>query len=125
MELAKYGCTVNTISPAALTRMTIPLREARGETVAEDDLEAGGPQHVAPVVAWLATEEAAGISNQIIHLARGHLGIMQQPAIIKSFQKNSGVWKLDELDRFMPELLAAKEVHDEAVKKAGKAVAID
>jgi NAD(P)-dependent dehydrogenase (short-subunit alcohol dehydrogenase family) len=56
LELAKYGCTVNTISPGALTRMTIPLRESRGEKVAEAELEAGGPQHIAPIVAWLAAE---------------------------------------------------------------------
>ena len=59
LELAKYGCTVNTISPGALTRMTIPLREARGETVASTELEAGGPQHIAPIVAWLAAEASA------------------------------------------------------------------
>ncbi|MCH2335027.1 MAG: SDR family NAD(P)-dependent oxidoreductase, partial [Pseudomonadales bacterium] len=58
LELAKYGCTVNTISPGALTRMTIPLREARGEEVSSAELDTGGPQHVAPVVTWLATEEA-------------------------------------------------------------------
>ncbi|MDK1021962.1 MAG: SDR family NAD(P)-dependent oxidoreductase, partial [Candidatus Hydrogenedentes bacterium] len=33
LELAKYNTTVNTISPGALTRMTIPLREAAGGTV--------------------------------------------------------------------------------------------
>jgi NAD(P)-dependent dehydrogenase (short-subunit alcohol dehydrogenase family) len=38
LELAKYGCTVNTISPGALTRMTIPLRENRGEKVGDHDL---------------------------------------------------------------------------------------
>ena len=63
LELAKYGCTVNTISPGALTRMTIPLREARGEKVADSELEAGGPQHIAPLVAWLASDTAAGVSN--------------------------------------------------------------
>jgi NAD(P)-dependent dehydrogenase (short-subunit alcohol dehydrogenase family) len=125
LELAKYGCTVNTISPAALTRMTIPLRERRGEKVAATDLDAGGPQHVAPVVAWLATEEAGNVSNQIIHSARGLLGIMQQPLILKSFQKKGGPWTLAEIDKFMPQLLAAKAAHDEAVKKAGKAQVID
>ena len=50
LELAKYGCTSNTISPGALTRMTIPLRENRGETVEESDIEAGGPQHIAPSI---------------------------------------------------------------------------
>lgn len=122
IELAKYGCTVNTISPGALTRMTIPLREARGEETAESDLAAGGPQHIAPVVAWLCTEEAAGISNQIIHCASGLVGIMQQPAIIKSFQKpDNGVWTLDELDGYMPRLIEAKQANEAAAKAAGEA----
>jgi len=125
LELAKYGCTVNTISPGALTRMTIPLREARGQKVAEAELEAGGPQHIAPVVAWLATDEAKSVSNQILHIARGTLGIMQQPAIIKSFQKTKSAWTLAEIDKYMPALLGAKSAHDAAVKKAGAPVVID
>ncbi len=125
LELAKYGCTVNTISPAALTRMTIPLRERRGEKVEAKELEAGGPQHVAPVVAWLATDEAANVSNQIIHSARGMLGIMQQPAIIKAYRKKSGTWTLDDVDRYMPKLLAAKAAHDAKVKEAAVPEQID
>ena len=39
LELAKYGCTSNTISPGALTRMTIPLRENRGESVGDNEIE--------------------------------------------------------------------------------------
>jgi NAD(P)-dependent dehydrogenase (short-subunit alcohol dehydrogenase family) len=125
LELAKYGCTVNTISPGALTRMTIPLREARGEEVAQTDLDAGGPQHVAPLVAWLCTDEASSVSNQILHTASGNLGIMQQPAIIRAYKKSSGPWTLDELDEYVPELLKAKEAHDAAVAEAGKAQPID
>ncbi len=125
LELAKYGCTVNTISPGALTRMTIPLRENRGETVDAQELSAGGPQHVAPIVAWLACDEAAGVSTQILHISHGHLGIMQQPAIIKSFKKNSGVWSLEELDEYVPELLAAKKADDAQAKESGKPVPID
>ena len=86
LELAKYGCTSNTISPGALTRMTIPLRENRGETVDESDMEAGGPQHIAPICAWLASEESAGITSEIFHAARGGVAIMQQPRIIKQFK---------------------------------------
>lgn len=124
LELAKYGTTVNTISPGALTRMTIPLREARGQQVQETDIDTGGPQHVAPVVAWLASEEAAGISNQILHAASGMIGIMQQPRIIKSFHKKSGAWTLDELDDFIPQLLEARRKNDEAAQKAGEVVEI-
>ena len=125
LELAKYGCTVNTISPGALTRMTIPLREARGQKVAADDLESGGPQHIAPIVAWLAGEQSAGVSNQIFHVGRGGVGIMQQPAVIKSFTKKKGTWSFAELDRYVPQLIDARKAHDAAVKAAGKATQID
>jgi NAD(P)-dependent dehydrogenase (short-subunit alcohol dehydrogenase family) len=125
LELAKYGCTVNTISPGALTRMTIPLREARGETVKQAELDAAGPQHIAPLVAWLASDAASGVSNQILHAARGSIAIMQQPAIIKSFQKTKAPWTLSELDRYVPMLIEARKTHDAAVKAAGKSVVID
>ena len=111
LELAKYGCTSNTISPGALTRMTIPLRENRGEKVEDDDLQAGGPQHIAPICAWIAGEEAARITGEIFHTGRGGVSIMQQPKIIKQYQKKSGVWTMSELDQIVPELLAAKKAN--------------
>lgn len=123
-ELAKYGCTVNTISPGALTRMTIPLRENRGEKVEQDELDAGGPQHVAPIVAWLASEAGAGITSEIFHTGRGGVGIMQQPRVIKQFRKADGVWSLDELDQAVPQLLAARKANLEAADSAGAPVDI-
>ncbi len=116
LELAKYACTVNTISPGALTRMTIPLRENRGESVDQEDLEAGGPQHIAPIVAWLASEASAGVTSEIFHTARGGVAIMQQPLVIKQFKKTSGVWSLDELDQVVPQLVAARAANIEAAK---------
>ncbi|MEQ8859396.1 MAG: SDR family NAD(P)-dependent oxidoreductase [Pseudomonadales bacterium] len=124
LELAKYGCTVNTISPGALTRMTIPLRENRGDKVDDEDLQQGGPQHIAPICAWLATEAAAGITSQIFHTGRGGIAIMQQPAVIKQFHKSSGVWSLDELDRYVPQLMAAKQAHDHMVKETATPVEV-
>ncbi|MCC5887742.1 MAG: SDR family NAD(P)-dependent oxidoreductase [Gammaproteobacteria bacterium] len=123
LELAKYGCTVNTISPAALTRMTIPLRERRGETVSDQDLIDSGPHHIAPVVTWLASEAAGHITNQIFHAAHGLVGIMQQPALIASFQQERA-WTLEELDEYMPKLMHAKKEHDKETSEAGKPVMI-
>ena len=122
LELAKYGCTSNTISPGALTRMTIPLRENRGETVEESDIEAGGPQHIAPSCAWLASEESAGSTSEIFHAARGGVAIMQQPRIIKQFKKSEGLWSLDELDRIVPELMEAKKANMEAADELAKPI---
>jgi NAD(P)-dependent dehydrogenase (short-subunit alcohol dehydrogenase family) len=118
LELAKYGCTVNTISPGAATRLTIPLREGRGDTVDPAD-PLMGPQQIAPVCTWLASSAGQGISGQIINVMRGSVGIMQQPAVIRSF-KSDHLWTLDDLDRAMPALWEAKRAHDERVKKEGE-----
>ncbi len=117
LELAKYNTAVNVISPGALTRMTIPLREARG---AEFDVEdpTQGPQQVAPVVTWLASAAGQDITGQIIDVMQGWVGIMQQPAVIKSFQSEK-LWTLEALDKVMPQLVEAKQKHDATVKEAG------
>lgn len=124
LELAKYACTVNTISPGALTRMTIPLRENRGEKVEDEDLAAGGPQHIAPLVAWLAGEESAGITSEIFHTGRGGVAIMQQPRVIKQFKKASGTWTMDELDLVVPQLIEAKKANMQAADEGGSAITI-
>ena len=122
LELAKYGCTSNTISPVALTRMTIPLRENRGENVGDSDIESGGPQHIAPICAWLASDASAGITSEIFHTGRGGVAIMQQPKIIKQFKKRDGLWTMEELDQIVPQLVDAKRANVAAADESGKPV---
>ena len=122
LELAKYGCTSNTISPGALTRMTIPLRENRGENVGDSDIESGGPQHIAPICAWLASGASAGITSEIFHTGRGGVAIMQQPKIIKQFKKRDGLWTMEELDQIVPQLIDAKKANVAAADESGKPV---
>jgi len=122
LELAKYECTVNTISPGAATRLTIPLMEGRGQPEAADD-PGRSPAQIAPVVTWLASAAGREFSGQIINVMRGTVGIMQQPAVIRSF-RSERLWTLADLDRAMPELLAAKRAHDERAKKEAEPEAI-
>ena len=124
LELAKYGCTSNTISPVALTRMTIPLRENRGENVGDSDIESGGPQHIAPICAWLASDASAGITSEIFHTGRGGVAIMQQPKIIKQFKKRDGLWTMEELDQIVPQLIDAKKANVAAADESGKPVEV-
>ena len=124
LELAKYGCTSNTISPGALTRMTIPLRENRGENVGDSEIESGGPQHIAPICAWLASDASAGITSEIFHTGRGGIAIMQQPKIIKQFKKRGSVWTMDELDQIVPQLIDAKKANVAAADESGQPIEI-
>ena len=115
LEMAKYKCTVNTISPGAATRLTIDLMKSAGRDVDPDDWKQG-PQQIAPVIGWVCTEEANDITNQIFHISSGTVGIMQQPAVIKSF-KSDDIWSLNQLNQIMPELVEAKKTHDDEISK--------
>ena len=46
------------------------------------------------------------------------LGIMQQPAIIKSVTTDN-LWSLDQLDSLIPELVETRKFHDEEVAEKG------
>ncbi len=123
LELMKYQCTVNTIAPSAATRMTIPIREARGLETDPDSLMQG-PQQLGPVVTWLASEAAAHVTNQIFYVSGSELGIMQQPKVIKKFV-TSKLWSFDELERAVSELVETRKAHDDEVERRALGSTLD
>jgi NAD(P)-dependent dehydrogenase (short-subunit alcohol dehydrogenase family) len=120
LELAKYGCTVNTISPGAATRLTIPLMQGRGDAAAAEDPKRS-PAQIAPVVSWLASPAGQAVSGQLIHVHLGQVAIMQQYALIRSFTKGGALFTQEDLDRTMPELLAARARNVERAQHEAKA----
>ncbi|MDP2344817.1 MAG: SDR family NAD(P)-dependent oxidoreductase [Deltaproteobacteria bacterium] len=60
IELSKLGCRVNAIAPVALTRMTEDIAMLKDVGV-----EQMGPQHIAPVVTWLASDVAVDVNGRI------------------------------------------------------------
>jgi NAD(P)-dependent dehydrogenase (short-subunit alcohol dehydrogenase family) len=117
MEVAKYQCTVNTISPGAATRLTLDLIQAAGREYDENDWTQS-PIQIAPIVTWLCSEAAKDITSQIIHSQGGTLGIMQQPAVIKSFTTEN-LWTLNQLNKLIPDLVEAKKNHDQIISETG------
>ena len=63
LELGRYGITVNAFAPRATTRMTGAIPASHDPVKSRGDETA--PEHNAPLVAFLASEAAAGISGQI------------------------------------------------------------
>ena len=119
LELAKFGCTVNTISPGAATRLTIPLMQGRGDAAAADD-PARSPAQLAPVVSWLASPAGQVCTGQVIHVMQGQVAIMQQYAVIRSFTKGGAPFTQEDLDRAMPDLLAARAKNIERAKQEAR-----
>lgn len=68
VELRRHRVRVNGIAPTARTRLTADLPLFRG--VSEDSM---GPGHVAPVAAYLASDEAADVSGEVLGVAGGRV----------------------------------------------------
>ncbi len=71
-ELRRYGITVNAISPSAQTRMTEGLREITAQQRAMRD-----PKWVAPIVVYLASEQAGDITGRVIQAGFGRLAVCE------------------------------------------------
>ncbi len=68
--LGRYGVTANAISPGAATRMTESVPAERRRTVTASGAERS-PDNIAPIVAYLASEQSGWINGQIVS-ARGY-----------------------------------------------------
>jgi len=74
-ELERYGVSVNAISPGGRTRMTEPLGYVVG--IPEDKFDFADPENVAPLVVWLAGDEARGITGRVFQASGGTVGVEQ------------------------------------------------
>jgi NAD(P)-dependent dehydrogenase (short-subunit alcohol dehydrogenase family) len=79
--LAKYGVTVNAISPGAATRMTESVPDARrrpGSSMMRPADERS-PDNVAPIVAYLASERSGWITGRVIHTVGYEVALYNNP----------------------------------------------
>ena len=112
-DMGRYGVTANAISPVATTRMVGAIPP---EALAL--IDAGGPslrgeaEDVAPMVAWLASDEAAHVNGQIFQVTGGLVNLFNQPEEVKSLQKE-GRWTVEELAQVFPHTLGI-ELHNPA-----------
>jgi NAD(P)-dependent dehydrogenase (short-subunit alcohol dehydrogenase family) len=97
-SLAKYGVTVNAISPAAATRMTdsVPAERRRGGAGGGADIDERSPDNVAPIVGYLASERSGWITGRIIHSAGYEVALYNNPEPISRII-GAGPWDADVL----------------------------
>ena len=75
-ELERYGVTANAVAPAARTRMTETLF-ADVMKPPEDGFDAMAPENTSPIIVWLASTEARGVTARIFETMGGQLGIVE------------------------------------------------
>jgi NAD(P)-dependent dehydrogenase (short-subunit alcohol dehydrogenase family) len=102
LELERHKITVNSVSPQASTILfPIPGCVVNG-------VQTEGPEYIAPIILYLATDEAEKITGQIIYSRGGYLCVyappMQKPCGHHYLYKN-GKWTLEELIEIMPRMI--------------------
>ncbi|MGW3011396.1 3-oxoacyl-ACP reductase [Streptomyces sp. NPDC001219] len=97
LALGKYGVTANAICPRARTRMTEDVFAGFQEP-ADGRLDALAPEHVAPLVGYLASPAAAGVNGQLLVVHGGMVAIAERPRIAAQFDTTKEVFSFEELD---------------------------
>jgi NAD(P)-dependent dehydrogenase (short-subunit alcohol dehydrogenase family) len=120
LELARAGITVNAVIPVAITAMTetapflrpyIEAMETGGPLASfgRRELGLGSPQDAAGLVAFLASDAAAGINGQAIGIGGDRLALWSHPAeAVVEFADGTG-WSADAIAGIWPDRFAAAQ----------------
>jgi NAD(P)-dependent dehydrogenase (short-subunit alcohol dehydrogenase family) len=80
-EMAKYDVTCNAIAPVARTRLTVEATPSTaalmGGEVKEGEFDVFSPRNVAPLVVWLASDDAKDTHGEVFRVGGGTVWLMK------------------------------------------------
>ncbi|MCH2419032.1 MAG: SDR family oxidoreductase [Acidimicrobiales bacterium] len=100
--LRRYGVNANCIAPAAMTRMSenVPF-----------EIEAGGPEAIAPLAVFLMSDAARDITAQIYTCTGKRIAVWNQPAELRHMLATDGeMFTVDEVAEKLPADIGVEEM---------------
>ena len=100
--LRRYGVTANCIAPVAMTRMSekVPFQ-----------IEAGAPEHIAPLAVYLLSEAAREVTAQIYTCTGRRIAVWNQPAEVRDkVAANGESFSVDEIAGRLPDDVGLEEL---------------
>ena len=100
--LRRYGVTANCIAPVAMTRMSekVPFQ-----------IEAGAPEHIAPLAVYLLSEAALEVTAQIYTCTGRRIAVWNQPAEVREMVAANGEsFSVDEIAGRLPDDVGLEEL---------------
>ncbi|WP_131790745.1 MULTISPECIES: SDR family NAD(P)-dependent oxidoreductase [unclassified Frankia] len=96
VALKKYGVTTNAISPAAATRMTDTAKKSGVDGPGTDKLS---PDNIAPIAAWLASEQSAWCNGHVIHARGLEVSLYSDPQPLVTVSAEGEAWDLSTIGK--------------------------
>lgn len=114
LDLGRYGCRVNSISPGANSRMTATVPQSARDVRAASGISANTApstqalnreaDDIAPMAAWLASDQAKDVNGQVFHVQGGQISLMSNPEPVRTLSKQ-GRWTVEEIEAIFPSTL--------------------
>ncbi len=99
-EMQRYGVTANAIAPVARTRLTIeatPQTAAGMPQVKSGEWDPFGPANVAPLVAWLISDDAKDVHGEVFRVGLGSVWMMKGWHSVARITQKGKIWDAAEL----------------------------
>jgi NAD(P)-dependent dehydrogenase (short-subunit alcohol dehydrogenase family) len=98
LDMARFNVRSNAVAPFAWSRMigSIPA-ETPEEKARVEKFREMTPEKIAPLVVYLASDQATGVSGQIFGVRRNEIFLFSQPRPIRSLHRSEG-WTPAALD---------------------------
>ncbi|MHA1209004.1 MAG: SDR family oxidoreductase [Candidatus Freyarchaeota archaeon] len=120
-EVAKYGVTANVVVPVARTRLTTeatpslaPMMGTKEEFEKKYGYDVLSPKAMAPLVVYLASDDAADITGQVIRVVGGNLWLLHSWRSSEPVKREPpGFWEPEEIGPKLRDLIAKAPQREE------------